>query len=157
MTRRFACFALLLGMGLAAAAQAAPRTLWARRVEPLPEHTQVDQIYFMPDHFKSKRVFIKVRASNPESTMIYWHNVLPRSVFYDRTDYCLYFEKDDGSLLKLADGVKTHPFAPPGFLFKLQPSVELKLDENGASLRFDDEVVAPGPEMPGQGKEIPFP
>ena len=157
MSRRVASFALLLGLALSSAAQAAPRTLWARRVEPMPAHDKVDQVYFMPDHFKSKRVFVKVRASSSESTHIYWHNVLPRSVFYDRTDYCLYYEQDDGSLLKLADGVKNHPFAPPGFLFDLQPTVELTLDENGASLRFDDEAVAPGPEVPGQGEEIPFP
>ena len=157
MTRRFPGLALLLGLGLAALAPAAPRTLFARRTEPLPAYDKVDQVYFMPDHLKSKRVFIKVRASDAESTHIYWHNILPRSVFYDRTDYCLYMEQDDGTLLKLADGVKNHPFAPPGFLFRLQPTVELGLTENGATLRFDDEAVAPGPEVPGQGPEIPFP
>jgi hypothetical protein len=144
-------------MGLSALASAAPRTLFARRTEPLPQYDGIEQVYFMPDHFKTQRVFVKVRATLDGNPHVYWHNILPRSVFYDRTDYCLYFERDDGSLLKLADGVKNHPFAPPGFLFQLQPTVELKLTENGATLSFDDEKLAPGPAIPGQGSEIPFP
>jgi hypothetical protein len=126
-------------------------------LEPRVEGAEVKQVYFMPDHFESERVFIKVRAQGPQGQTTYWHNVLPRSVFYDRTDYRIYYEGDDLRLYVLADGVKGHPFAPPGFLFTLQPSVQMVLKHDGATLRFDDEMVAPGPPVPGQGSEIPFP
>lgn len=140
-----------------ASAMAAPKTLLARRIEPRPAGAEVEHVYFMPDHGKSQRVFVKVRAKNPEGRTVYWHNVLPRAVFYDRTDYKIYYEGDDLRLYTLAESIENHPFAPPGILFRHQPGVTLALEPDRAVVRFDDEEVAPGPPVPGQGGKIPFP